>query len=313
MEIRRCGAGGLRVSSLGLGTLMWGRDTEAHEAEEMLSLFLDAGGTLLECAPEYGSGHAADVVAHCLKGIGRRNVVITWRGGARSGPAGTRIPSAARGDLLSSLDEALARIGTDHVDLWLAGPDPEVHLEETLEALEVAWRSGRARYVGLSHRSVWDTAQAVWAGTHGSGPVISAVEEEFSLLTASTPEARELRAAAISSGVGYLTHSPLAGGVLTGKYRHMTPPDSRAASEHLRHTVAPLLGRGRGTVEALAKAAEGLDRSMTDVALTWAQGVPGVVSTIVGPRTVRQLEQILDAGAPLPEPIRVVLDEVASI
>jgi len=99
---------------------------------------------------------------------------------------------------------------------------------------------------------------------------------------------------------------------LTGKYRHSTPADSRAASPHLRHMVEPYLsGFARGVIEAAHRAASGLDRSTADVALAWVRDYPGVSSALVGPRTVRQLDTLLEYTEPLPDPIRQVLAEVA--
>lgn len=313
MRSRRCGSSGLRVSELGLGTLTWGRDTDAPEAREMLESFVTAGGDLVELGPTPGDGLAVDVLGALLPVVGRHRLVVVWRGARRQGPDGRMVPSAARGDMLDGLDDALARLDTDHVDVWLAGPDRGVPLEETLAALDVAWRSGRARYVGLSHRGTWDTATAVVLGTGtgaGASPPISVVEEEYSLMARS--DEAGLLAGAAAHGVGILAHSPLAGGVLTGKYRHSTPPDSRAASPHLRHLVEGHLGRQhQGVVEAVVRAAEGLERTPMDVALTWVRDAPGVSSAVVGPRTSRQLDQLLDGSAPLPAQIRAVLDEVS--
>ncbi|MBF0967144.1 MAG: aldo/keto reductase, partial [Actinomyces bouchesdurhonensis] len=115
-----------------------------------------------------------------------------------------------------------------------------------------------------------------------------------------------------SRGVGVVAASALAGGALTGKYRHSTPADSRAASPHLRHMVEPYLsGFARGVIEAAHRAASGLDRSTADVALAWVRDYPGVSSALVGPRTVRQLDTLLEYTEPLPDPIRQVLAEVA--
>ncbi|QWW18729.1 aldo/keto reductase [Schaalia sp. 19OD2882] len=311
MEHRLCAHSGLRVSELGLGTLTWGRDTEAAEALEMFEAFLEAGGTVVEGAPWHGDGAAPDVIGSCLPVVGRRHVVIVWRGGTRFVGGGTQVPSSAAGDMLASLDDSLQRLGTDHVDLWLACPDPDVPLDESLSALERAHRSGRAAYVGLSHRGLWDTSRALAASEFAGRAPVVAIEEEFSLLRAT--QGRELRDRARAAGIAVIGHSPLAGGVLTGKYRRTTPPDSRAASEHLSHLVVPYFASGRNVVEALARAAQGLDRSMADVALVWAKDHPGVASTIVGPRTLRQLESMLAATEPLPTPIRSVLDEVAGL
>ncbi|WP_043535034.1 aldo/keto reductase [Actinomyces polynesiensis] len=309
MRIRRCGDSGLAVSELGLGTLTWGRDTDAPEAEAMLDAFLGAGGNLLGVSPTHGDGQAVDVLASLLPRVGRHRVVLVWRGAARLGHDGRWHPSAARGDMLSCLDDALERLGTDHVDVWLATPDPAVPLEETLSALDVAWRSGRTRYTGTSHLGTWDTALAHARGA-SDGPTPVVLEESYSLLDRRVETG--LLPSAAGAGMGLLAHSPLAGGVLTGKYRRSTPPDSRAASPHLHHLVEPFLGpRHAGVVEAVVRAAEGLGRTPLDVALSWVRDAPGVSSAVVGPRNARQMGQALEGGGELPVQIRQVLDEVS--
>ncbi|WP_026461172.1 aldo/keto reductase [Schaalia suimastitidis] len=309
MDIRRCGTSGLQVSALGLGTLTWGRDTPPHEAVDMARIFVDAGGSLVECAPWYGDGLAVDVMAETLANVGRHHVQIAWRGGMRRLPGDVAMPSAARGALLYALDEALSRMGTDYVDVCLAVPDQTAPVEETLGALEYILSTGRAHYVGLDGYSLWDTALAVGAASRGHIPTISVVEADFSLAT--TQRMSSYVDKVQGAGVGVFARSPLAAGVMTGKYRHSTPPDSRAASEHLQHTVAPYLTASSTIVEALAKAAHGLDRTMADVALAWVRDYPGVTSAIIGPRTLRQAEQLLELDAPLPEPIRDALTEVS--
>ena len=309
MNQNQCGRSGLYLSSIGLGTLTWGRDTDSHEAVEMLSHFVDAGGTLVECSASHGDGMAVDVVAEAMASLGRHRVLVAWRGGVRRTGEGAWVGAAGRGDLLRSLDDALARLDTDYVDLWLVEPRDEVPLAETLEAASVAYRSGRARYVGLSRASHWQLAEAVTRGEIGASAPISAVEFPFSLAHA---QCASTVAELASRGVGVIAASALAGGGLTGKYRHSTPPDSRAASPHLRHMVQPYLtGSSRGVIEAASRAAAGLDRSMGDVALAWVRDYPGVSSALVGPRTVRQLDTLLEHKDPLPAPIRQVLGEVA--
>lgn len=312
MEIRQCGASGLRLSSIGLGTLTWGRDTDDAEAGEMLARFLEAGGSLVEGSLLDGEGRAVDVLASGLALVGRRRIVLAWRGAARPLTEGRWTASGARGDMLRSLDEALARLDVDDVDLWLAEFDPSVPLEETLGALEAAHRSGRAHYVGLADFPAWDAARAITLLEELRSVPVSALQIPFSLLTASG--GIEFLERARAAGIGFIARSPLAGGVLTGKYRHSTPPDSRAASPHMRHTVDPFLDPpGRALVEGLARAAEGLDRSPLDLALEWVVGGTGVSSALTGPRTLRQLDQILEGGAALPGPIRSVLDEIAGV
>lgn len=309
MELKQCGHSGLYLSALGLGTLTWGRDTDGPEAHDMLKTFVDAGGNLVECSPTHGEGIAVDVLSEALSTVGRHRVALAWRGAVRRAGEGAWVSAAGRGDLLRSLDDALARLDTDYVDMWLVEPHPQVPLEETLEAATLAYRSGRARYVGLSRASQWELAEAVTRGALGASAPISVVEVAFSLANTS---AVQTIAELSRRGVGVIAASALAGGALTGKYRHTTPADSRAASPHLRHMVEPYLGgQARTVIEAASRAAAGLERTTGDVALAWVRDFPGVSAALIGPRTQRQLETLLDYSEPLPEPIRQVLTEVA--
>lgn len=275
----------------------------------MLKTFVDAGGNLVECSPAHGEGIAVDVLSQALSTVGRHRVALAWRGAVRRAGEGAWVSAAGRGDLLRSLDDALARLDTDYVDMWLVEPHPQVPLEETLEAATLAYRSGRARYVGLSRASQWELAEAVTRGALGASAPISVVEVAFSLANTS---AVQTVAELYRRGIGVIAASALAGGALTGKYRHTTPADSRAASPHLRHMVEPYLGgQARTVVEAASRAAAGLERTTGDVALAWVRDFPGVSAALIGPRTQRQLETLLDYSEPLPEPIRQVLTEVA--
>ncbi|MDT0165021.1 aldo/keto reductase [Actinotalea sp. AC32] len=309
MEERRVGGTGMRVSALGLGTLTWSRDTDEHDAAELLRTFADAGGTLVDTAASYADGAAEELVGSLLRTtVARDEVVLCTKGGVRRTAHGG-VVDASRGALLDSLDGSLARLGTDHVDLWLVqAPDPRTPLDETLRTLEHVLASGRARYVGLSNHSGWQTARA--ATLLGPGG-LAAVEVEYSLLQRGVE--REVVPAAAALGVGLLAWSPLGRGVLTGKYRRTVPADSRAASAHLAGFVQPYLGRGSApVVEALVTAAEGLGRSPLELALAWVLGRPQVSSAIVGARTPAQLRAALSVGTELPEAIAAALDEVSA-
>ena len=161
MHQRYVGATGLQVSEIGLGTLTWGRDTDEHEAKALLSAFLDAGGTLLDTSASYGDGDSERVLGGLLgSSIARSEVVLATKAGiGRVG--GQRRIDVSRGALLRTLDASLARLGTDHVDLWQVHVwSDEVPLEETLTALDLAISSGRASYVGVSNYTGWQAAQA---------------------------------------------------------------------------------------------------------------------------------------------------------
>lgn len=311
MERRRLGRTGLQVSWMGLGTMTWSRDTDEHDARELLHDFVDAGGTLVDTSASYAEGGAEKLLGSLLGDVvDRRDVTIVTKGGVRRTADGA-VVDASRGALLDSLDGSLARLGTDHVDVWLVQtPDPRTPLEETVSALRLAVTSGRARYVGLSNHAGWQVARAASLLEADAG--LAAVEAEYSLLQRGLE--REVLPAADSLGVGLLAWSALGRGVLTGKYRRTVPADSRAASAHLAGFVQPYLTRpAAAVVEALVTAAGGLDRPPAQVALAWLRERQGVASALVGPRTPAQLRLLLAAeDLELPRELERALDDVSA-
>jgi len=314
MQQRPLGRSGLAVSRLALGTMTWGRDTDADDAAAQLKSFLDAGGNLLDTADVYADGEAEAVIGELLGSlVAREYLVIATKAGLRPGTARRR--DGSRAHLLGSLDASLRRLGTDHVDLWqVHGYDTETPLEETLTALDHAVASGRVRYAGVSNFSAWQTARAAtWqAAFPGRAPIV-ATQMEYSLLERGVE--REVVPAAAALGLGLLPWSPLGRGVLTGKYRNGRPADSRAASPHFEPFVAPYLEpRCSSIVEAVVTAAGGLGVSPLEVALTWVRDRPGVVAPILGARTVGQLLGALPVEEmELPAEITQALDDVSAI
>jgi aryl-alcohol dehydrogenase-like predicted oxidoreductase len=314
MEQRYLGRTGLKVSRLGLGTLTWGRDTDEHEARDQLTSFVDAGGTLLDTAAGYGDGASEELIGSLLREVVRRDDVVLATKAGISRARGTRETNASRGYLVSTLDASLRRLGVDHVDLW------QVHtwvddtpLEETLSALDYAVSTGRAAYVGVSNYTGWQTAQAAtWQRAVPGRAVLASTQVEYSLLNRRI-EAEVLPAAA-ALGLGVLPWSPLGRGVLTGKYRTGTPADSRAASPHFANFVGSYLDdRSARVVEAVVRAAEGLEWTPVEVALAWVRDRPGVTAPIVGARTAAQLKGSLSVeGCTLPPEIIAALDDVSA-
>ncbi|WP_035804826.1 aldo/keto reductase [Kitasatospora mediocidica] len=313
MEKRHLGHTGLRVSRLGLGTMTWGRDTDEQEAAEQLKEFAEAGGTLVDTADVYADGGAEYLISRLTDSlIPRSELVIATKAG--SVPDSDRRFDTSRGQLLTALDASLRRLGTDYVDLWQVHAfDPGTPAEETLHALDLAVASGRARYAGVSNYSGWQLAKAATWQRCGAGRVpLAATQMEYSLLQRGIE--REVLPAARDAGLGLLASSPLGRGVLTGKYRHGVPPDSRGASPYLSGFVQPYLGeRSRRIVDAVATAADGLASSPLAVALAWVRDRPGVTSTIVGARSAAQLRASLSVEAlTLPDEIRGALDDISA-
>src|SRR4051794_1901029 len=314
MQQRFLGRTGLKVSRLGLGTLTWGRDTDEHEARDQLAAFTEAGGTLVDTAAGYGEGAAEELIGSLIGDVVRRDdIVIATKAGIGRG-RGTRTTNASRGFLLSTLDASLKRLGVDHVDLWQVHTwVDDVPLEETLSALDFAVSTGRAAYVGVSNYAGWQSAQAAtWQRAFPGRAVLASNQVEYSLVNRRAEA--EVVPAAAALGMGILPWSPLGRGVLTGKYRRGTPADSRGASPHFASFVGSYLNeRTARVVEAVARAAEGLECSPLEVALTWVRDRPGVTAPIVGARTAAQLRGSLTVeGFTLPAQIVTALDDVSS-
>lgn len=311
MEQRPLGRTGLWVGRLALGTMTWGRDTDEHEAREQIQDFVAAGGSLIDTADVYADGESERILGTLIGSVvSRDDVVIATK--AVSRPGTDRRFDASRRHLLGSLDRSLRRLGVDHVDLWqLHAWDPLTPIEETLAAVETAVSSGRARYAGVSNYCGWQLAHAIsLQQARGVAPMVSA-QMEYSLLERGIE--REVVPAARALGVGILPWSPLGRGVLTGKYRHGIPPESRATSSHFSGFVGTFLeSRFRRIVDAVATAADGLGVPTLEVALAWVRDQPGVVAPIVGARTVAQLRAALESEAlELPVEIRDALDDIS--
>ncbi|GHC41637.1 aldo/keto reductase [Streptomyces cinnamoneus] len=314
MEQRHLGRTGLRVSRLGLGTLTWGRDTGEHEAAEQLKTFWDAGGTLVDTADVYADGGAEHLLGRLLEDlVPRRDLVVATKAGSVLDP--DRRVDCSRGHLLAALDASLDRLGTDYVDVWqIHAYDPATPVEETLQAVDLAVASGRARYAGVVGFCGWQLARAAtWQlAAPGVRTRLASTQMEYSLLQRGIE--REVLPAALDLGIGVLPSSPLGRGVLTGKYRRATPADSRGACEHLAPFVAPYLDDAAGRiVDAVRTAADGLAVTPLQVALAWVRDRPGVVAPLVGARTAQQLTEALSVeGLSLPDEIRQALDDVSA-
>lgn len=291
--------------------MTWGRDTDADEAATQLMAFADAGGTLVDTADVYSEGEAERLLGTLLdEVVPRDELVLATKAVARrtEGPFGG---GASRGALLSALDGSLRRIGVDHIDLWqLHAWDAGVPIEESLSALDHAISSGKVRYAGISNYSGWQLATAALTPT--TFPLIS-TQVEYSLLERGIE--REVAPAARHHGLGLLPWAPLGRGVLTGKYRNGTPPDSRGASAHFAGYVEQHRNeRAARIVQAVSTAAEGLGTSALCVALAWVRDRPGVISPVVGARDTNQLIASLEAEElTLPPAIRAALDDVSAI
>ncbi|MEI6671434.1 MAG: aldo/keto reductase [Actinomycetes bacterium] len=313
MEKRRAGKSGLSLSRLGLGTMTWGRDTDEHEAADQCRAYLDAGGNFLDTAALYGDGDSERLIGGLIGALFKREEVVIATKAGVSIQNGERSVSTTRQSLMAELDRSLSRLGTEFVDLWQVHTwDATTPLDDTLSALDWAYTTGRARYVGVCNYSGWQSSRVITGQglTPGRAP-IATLQNEYSLLNREIE--REVLPCAIALDTGVLAWSPLGRGVLTGKYRNGTPSDSRGASPHLSAFVEGYMDpQSRRIVDAVAVAAEGLGYAPLEVALAWVRDTPGITSAIIGARTGAQLRGALRSEeVQLPEVVRRALADVS--
>lgn len=306
------GRSGLRVSPLGLGTMTWGNGTDPDEAAAILVAFHDGGGTFVDTAASYGGGEAERILGALIADVVPRSelVIASKAGLTRHGDE--RLIDCSRSAMLRQLDDSLRNLGVDHLDLWqVHAVDDRVPVEETLATLDYAVASGRTRYVGISNFPGWRTAQAAtWQRAVPDRAALVSTQVRYSLLDRGVE--REVVPACLELGLGLLPYSPLGGGVLTGKYRHGVPSDSRGAAQG-RNLASYSDPRQVGIVEAVATAADGLATSPITVALSWLRNRPAVVAPIVGARTLGQLTAALQSlSVELPLEIQLALDDVSA-
>jgi aryl-alcohol dehydrogenase-like predicted oxidoreductase len=289
----------------------WGANTPVEEARDHLKTYLAAGGDFVDTAHTYANGASEETLGAMLGHLVPRDELVIATKAGISRHAGARVVDTSRRTLMHQLDTSLERMGTPYVDLWMVHTwSDDTPLDETLSALEWAVTSGRTRYVGVSNYSGWQAAHAATLLSARGIPLV-ANEIEYSLLNR-LPE-DELAPAAHALGFGLMPWSPLGRGVLTGKYRHGIPADSRAASRKPNGLAGLNLTEESGQiVDAVGIAARGMNVSPAEIALAWVRDRPGVVAPIVGARTTAQLRTALASEhLELPMQLRSALDDVS--
>jgi aryl-alcohol dehydrogenase-like predicted oxidoreductase len=303
MEYRRLGRTGVQVSRVCLGTVYFGSGVPEAEATRIVHRAIDLGINFVDTAEIYqrpAFGAAEEALGRALRGR-RHEVVLATKvrydpGAFRTGTPADR--SLTRRDVMRGVEISLRRLQTDHVDLYYPHHvDPATPIEETLRAFDDLVHQGKVRYVGLSNFGAWQTVEALWAADRRglAGPVC--VQTLYNLLDRSIEA--ELLPACARFGLSLVPYSPLAGGVLTGKYRAgaEVPPGSRAAYlGGLRDGGRPghvPVASPRNVAIADRLGAWARDRGLTPahVALAWCLRRPEVASAIMGASTVAQLEE----------------------
>jgi len=318
MDYRQLGRSGLRVSALTLGTMTFGGggnfakvgNTGVEGARRQVDMALDAGVNLIDTADVYSTGVSEEIVGEAIKGR-RDDVLLATKARMRMGE-GPNDAGLSRHHLIRACEASLRRLGTDHIDLYQVHEwDGQTPLEETLGALDDLQRAGKIRYAGCSNYSGWQLSKALGVSER-LGLVRFVSQQVYYSLQARDVE-YELMPAGLDQGVGMLVWSPLAGGLLSGKYRRgQAMPEG---SRHLTDWNEPPVRDEEQTYDVIEAAVEigaAHGVSAAQVALAWLLGRPGVTSLVIGARTDEQLADNLGAAdLVLTEDERRRLDDVS--
>jgi aryl-alcohol dehydrogenase-like predicted oxidoreductase len=290
MDYRPLGRSGLRVSPLCLGTMMFGDRTGEAEAREIVAHARDAGVNFVDTADVYAGGAAERITGAAIRDARTRWILATKAGNVMPG-AGHEAPHTgglSRRWILAACDASLARLGTDYIDVYyLHRDDPDTPIAETVDAIGDLIRAGKVRYLGLSNYRGWRIAEVMrWCEKLGV-PQPVACQPYYNLLNR-MPEV-EILPACDYYGLGVASYSPIARGVLTGKYAGgRMPEDSRAAHNDARMMQTEFREESFAIAERLRVHAAASGRSLVQFALAWLWANGIVTSVIAGPRTLAQ-------------------------
>lgn len=302
MEYRQLGRSGLRISTITLGTMGFGGTgwaspvgtIDVDGARKQIGLARDAGVNLIDTADVYSNGLAEEIVGQAL-GKDRDEVLLATKVRMPMGD-GPNDAGLSRHHIIRGAEASLRRLGTDHIDLYQVHEwDGQTPLEETLSALDTLVQSGKVRYVGASNYAAWHLMKALGISERTGLPRFTSQQIYYSLQARDAEN--ELVPVSIDQGLGILVWSPLAGGLLSGKYRRGV--DAPAGSRHLSEWDEPPVhdqDKLYATIETLVEIGSARGVSAAQIALAYTLAKPAVTSVIVGARTEEQLADNLGAA-----------------
>jgi aryl-alcohol dehydrogenase-like predicted oxidoreductase len=318
MEYRQLGRSGLRVSVLTLGTMTFGGrgafaktgNTDIAGARRLIDMCVDSGINMLDTANAYSRGLSEEIIGEAL-GDKRDRMLIATKARMRIGD-GPNDGGTSRWHVIRECERSLKRLRTDHIDLYFMHEwDGQTPLEETLEALDTLVRSGKVRYLGCSNYSAWHLMKALGVSDRFGYQRFVAQQIHYTLQAREAEY--ELVPVALDQGVGIMVWSPIAGGLLSGKYRRSGKPTE---GRHLQDWNEPPVHDEEklyDIVDVLVEIGEARGVSAAQVALAWLIGRPGVASLVIGARREEQLvDNIAAAALTLTDEERARLDNVSA-
>jgi aryl-alcohol dehydrogenase-like predicted oxidoreductase len=296
VEQRNLGRSGLIVSAVGLGCNNFGGRLDYAATRAVVHKALDLGITFFDTSDTYGeSGGSEEQLGRAL--AGRRHEIVLASKFARPMDRERRLQGASRRYIMSAVEASLKRLNTDYIDLYQQHiADPKTPIEETLRALDDLVQQGKVRYIGCSTLSAWQTVEAQWVSTHRGLERYVSCQERYSLIDRDLD--RELMPVIESYGLGLIPFSPLADGLLTGKYRRNAPmPPGARLTTTPRAAERRLLDRNWRIVERLTDFCEGRGHALLELAFSWLLQRPKVASVIAGATSADQVEANVRAGS----------------
>ena len=294
MEYRNLGRTGVKVSELCLGCMMFGNQTPEPDAMKIIDRALDSGINFLDTANVYNEGKSEEAVGKGLKQNGQRQrVILATKVHGTMDKSDPNARGNSRRHLIQQCEASLRRLQTDYIDLYqIHRPSADTPMDETLRALDDLIHSGKVRYIGTSTYAAWQVVESLWISNEfGLNRVVSE-QPPYNLLDRRIE--RELVPMAQTYGLALLSWSPLAEGFLTGKYRQgqALPPEARLAKEESWFTKH-FTDQAFKVLEVVEHLAKEKSCPPSQLALAWCTQQTGMTSTIIGPRTMDQLEDNL--------------------
>ncbi len=297
MNLRPLGRTGVKVSELCLGCMMFGGKTAPDDSYRIIDRALDAGINFLDTANVYSLGRSEEVTGEALKRNGRRNhVVLATKVHGVMGAEDPNMQGNSRRHIIEQCEASLRRLQTDWIDLYqIHRPQPDIPIDETLRAMDDLVRSGKVRYLGSSTFAAWQLVESLWTSKELGLNRFICDQPPYNLLDRRIE--RELLPMARTYGFAVIPWSPIAGGLLTGKYKRGEEPPEGARFADQTNPIyrRRLTDRIYDVVEALQPIAEEKGCTLAQLSLAWVLNQPGVTSPIIGPRTMEQYEDNIGA------------------
>ncbi|MDE0298447.1 MAG: aldo/keto reductase [Candidatus Poribacteria bacterium] len=310
MEFKSLGCAGVKVSRICLGAMMFGGPTDESDSIRIIHRALDAGVNFIDTANVYNGGESERIVGKAVHTV-RDEVVIATKvcGPMADGPNQS---GSSRYHIMHEVEESLRRLGTDRIDLYyLHRPDPTTPIEESLRALDDCVKQGKVRYIACSNFHAWRVCEGLSVSEQMNLERFACVQPLYNIVNRDIEV--ELLPLCREHGIGVVPYSPLARGVLSGKYRQgKSPPEgSRAARRDGRLLQTELREESYEVARQLVPLAEAHNKTLTQFALAWVLANPIVTSVIIGPRTIQQVDDNLGClDCVLSDPDEEVIDQL---